>query len=383
MSDATINPNGQPLAFVRKDLAVPQPPPRNMVGPVAWVRTRLFATPLDALLTVLGFALAGYFIWSFASFAIVNATWSGDDGEACRKHLEGACWPFINAYWKTFIYGRYPIEERWRVNIVAITFFALLVPLAIPQVKGKLINALLFIFVFPAFTLVMLNGGVFGLVPVETAFWGGLTVTLVIAVTGIVASMPLGILLALGRRSKLPIIKLFSVIYIEFWRGVPLITVLFMASNLLPLFLPDGVTIDKLLRALIGVTLFTAAYMAETVRGGLQAIPKGQYEGAMALGIGYWKMMGLIVMPQAMKLVIPGIVGSCISLFKDTSLVAIVGLTDLLNTVQSSGTDARWASPTTMNTGYLVAALIYFTFCFSMSRYSQYTERRLHTGHKR
>lgn len=383
MTDATITPHGQPLAFVRKDLVVPQPPPPNMVGPIAWVRTRLFATPLDSLLTLFGMLLGGYILWTIASFALINATWSGEDGEACRKHLEGACWPFINAYWKTFVYGRYPIDERWRVNCVAIAFFALLVPLAIPSVKGKLVNALLFIFVMPVFALLMLGGGVFGLAPVETAYWGGLTVTLVIAVTGIVASMPLGILLALGRRSKLPIIKLFSVVYIEFWRGVPLITVLFMASNLLPLFLPDGVTIDKLLRALIGVTLFTAAYMAETIRGGLQAIPKGQYEGAMALGIGYWRMMGLIIMPQALKLVIPGIVGSCISLFKDTSLVAIVGLTDLLSTVQSSGTDSRWASPTTMNSGYLVAALIYFTFCFSMSRYSQYTERRLNTGHKR
>jgi general L-amino acid transport system permease protein len=384
MSDATFSsPTGGSLAFVRENLVAPLPPPRNMVGPIAWMRTRLFATPVDSILTLFGLAIAVAIIWSLLSFAIVNATWSGEDGDACRKHLDGACWPFIGAYWKTFLYGRYPIDERWRVNLTAIAFFALLVPLAIPAVKGKLVNALLFIVVLPVFAFIMLGGGIFGLAPVETAYWGGLTVTLVIAVTGIVASLPLGILLALGRRSKLPIVKLFSVIYIEFWRGVPLITVLFMASNLLPLFLPDGVTVDKLLRALIGVTLFTAAYMAETVRGGLQAIPKGQYEGAMALGIGYWRMMVLVVMPQALKLVIPGIVGSCISLFKDTSLVQIVGIIDLLSTVQSSGTDARWASPTTMNSGYLVAALIYFTFCFTMSRYSQYTERRLNTGHKR
>ena len=382
MSDITSQ-STRSLGFVRAELVKPLPPPANLVGPVAWIRKRLFSTPPDTILTLVGISIAVFLIWGVVSFAIVHATWTGEDGDACRKNLDGACWPFIGTYWKTFVYGRYPIAERWRVNCVAAAFVLLLVPLAMPSVKGKLVNALLFIFVLPIFAYVMLGGGIFGMTPVETAYWGGLTVTLVIAVTGIVASLPLGILLALGRRSKLPIIKLFSVIYIEFWRGVPLITVLFMASNLLPLFLPDGMTVDKLVRALIGVTLFTAAYMAETIRGGLQAIPKGQYEGAMALGIGYWRMMALVVMPQALKLVIPGIVNSCISLFKDTSLVQIVGILDLLSTVQSSATDARWASPTTVNTGYLVAALTYFVFCFSMSRYSQFVERRLNTGHKR
>jgi general L-amino acid transport system permease protein len=389
MSDAslptpsTVRPfPGRP--FVRAELAKPLPPPQSLVGPLAWIRTRLFSTPLDAILTIVGILAVAYVAWSLASYALLNATWTGEDGDACRKHLSGACWPWVGTYWKTFIYGRYPLDERWRANIVGIAFFALLIPLAIPSIPGKLINALLFVFGMPVLVYVLLAGGWFGLKPVETTNWGGLMVTLVIAVTGIVASLPIGILLALGRRSKLPIIKLFSVIYIEFWRGVPLITVLFMASNLLPLFLPAGTgEIDKLMRALIGVTLFTAAYMAETIRGGLAAIPKGQYEGAMALGIGYWRMMGLIVMPQALKLVIPGIVGSCISLFKDTTLVQIVNISDLLNTVQSSASDARWASPTTVDTGYLVAALTFFVFCFSMSRYSQFVERRLNTGHKR
>jgi general L-amino acid transport system permease protein len=219
------------------------------------------------------------------------------------------------------------------------------------------------------------------LVPVETNLWGGLLVTLVVAVTGIVASLPIGICMALGRRSKMPIIRLFSIIYIEFWRGVPLITVLFMASTMLPLF--TGIEVDKLLRALIGVALFSAAYMAENVRGGLQAIPKGQYEGAMALGLGYWQMMLLIVMPQALKLVIPAIVGTFISLFKDTTLVLIVSIFDLLGMIQSSRVDPLWAAPTTASTGYLVAAMVYFVFCYGMSLYARYMERRLNTGHKR
>jgi general L-amino acid transport system permease protein len=222
-----------------------------------------------------------------------------------------------------------------------------------------------------------------GLAIVETSQWGGLLVTLVVAVTGIVASLPIGILLALGRRSNMPAIRLLSITFIEMVRGVPLITVLFMASVMLPLFLPSGVNFDKLLRVLVGVALFSAAYMAEVVRGGLQAIPKGQYEAAQALGLSYWKMMVLIVLPQALKIVIPGIVNSFISLFKDTTLVSIVGLFDLLGIVQAGFADQKWVSPVTAPTGYFGAAAIFFIFCFAMSRYSMYLERRLATGHKR
>lgn len=222
----------------------------------------------------------------------------------------------------------------------------------------------------------------FGLREVPTDRWGGLLVTLVIAVTGIVVSLPIGIFLALGRRSQLPIVKLMSVVFIEFWRGVPLITVLFMASVVLPLFLPEGVDFDKLLRALIGVALFSAAYMAEVVRGGLQAIPKGQYEGAMALGLGFWQMMRMIILPQALKLVIPGIVNTFIGLFKDTTLVLIIGLFDFLGQVAASFTDPTWGTPVQKLSGYIFAAFVYFCFCFSMSRYSAYMERRLDTGHR-
>lgn len=217
----------------------------------------------------------------------------------------------------------------------------------------------------------------FGLKSVETSNWGGLLVTLVVAVTGMVASLPLGVLLALGRRSTMPVLRIACITFIEVCRGVPLITVLFMASVMLPLFLPDGVTFDKLLRALIGVALFNAAYMAEVIRGGLQAIPRGQYEGAMAIGLGYWQGMRLIILPQALRLVIPGIVGSFISLFKDTTLVAIIGLFDLLGQVQASANDSKWASPVTGITGYIFAALVFWSFCFAMSRYAGFTERRL------
>lgn len=223
----------------------------------------------------------------------------------------------------------------------------------------------------------------FGLQPVPTNLWGGLMLTLVVALSGIAASLPLGIILALGRRSDMPAVRLFSVIFIEFWRGVPLITVLFMANFMLPLFLPEGVSFNQLLRALVGVALFSAAYMAEVIRGGLQAIPKGQYEGADAMALTYWQKMRLIILPQALKLVIPGIVNTFIGLFKDTSLVYIIGLADLLGTVRRGFNDPSWITPSTPATGLVFAAFIYWLFCFSMSRYSIYTERRLDTGHTR
>jgi len=222
----------------------------------------------------------------------------------------------------------------------------------------------------------------FGLEEVETPLWGGLLLTLVIAVTGIVISLPFGVILALGRQSDMPIVRIICVVFIEFWRGVPLITVLFMASVMLPLFMPRGVHVDNLLRAMIGVAFFASAYMAEVVRGGLQALPKGQYEGAQALGLNYWKMMRLIILPQALKLVIPAIVSTFIGLFKDTTLVSIVGLFDLLGQVQSSFADPKWSSPTTSHTAYLFTAMVFWVFCFSMSRYSVYMERKLDTGHR-
>ncbi|WP_420415170.1 amino acid ABC transporter permease [Roseibium sp.] len=378
------------LFQIRTEEAPLLPAPVSTTGVIGWMRQNLFSSIGNTLLTLVGIYIAYSLITPFIQFAFVDAVWSGENREACLPSdggHSGACWAYVEAYLPQFIYGRYPVEERYRVDIVYALFALLLVPLAIPSAPFKKINAVLFLVVFPIVAYFLLTGLVIGdsvIWPiVETAQWGGLLVTLVIAVTGIVASLPLGIALALGRRSKMPIIKLVSIIFIEFWRGVPLITVLFMSSVMLPLFLPEGVTFDKLLRVLIGVTLFSAAYMAEVVRGGLQAIPKGQYEGAMALGLRFWPMMYLIILPQALKLVIPGIVNTFIGLFKDTTLVLIVGMFDLLGQIQSSFTDPTWSTPSQGHTGYLFAAIIFFVFCFGMSRYSIYMEKRLHTGHKR
>jgi general L-amino acid transport system permease protein len=362
-------------------------PPAATVGLLGWLRANLFNGWFNTLLTLLSL----YLVWLIAppliKFLIIDAVWTGTSREDCLAERVGrpvgACWPFIRAKFTQLVYGFYPWDQHWRVDLTFVLGAALLVPLLIPRVPYKALNALLFFGVFPVVAFVLLVGGVFGLQHVETRTWGGLLVTLVVAVTGIVVSLPLGILLALGRRSRLPIVRTFSVIFIEFWRGVPLITVLFFATYMLPLFLPNTWTIDGLLRCLVGVALFSAAYMAEVVRGGLQAIPRGQYEGAMAVGLGYWKMMGLIVLPQALKLVIPGIVNNFIGLFKDTTLVMIVSIFDFLGQLRAAFADPNWATPTTLFTGFAFAGIVYFFFCFGMSRYSLFVERRLSTGYRR
>ncbi|WP_339760580.1 amino acid ABC transporter permease [uncultured Hoeflea sp.] len=356
--------------------------PVSTGGVMGWLKVNLFATPRDTVLTILTFLFLLWIVPPIINWAFISAVWTGDSREACLAPGTGACWAFVEAKFGQFIYGRYPIDERWRVNLSGLLLIIGLVPIAIPSVPYKRENALYLLVVFPVLAFILLTGQ-FGLEPVETPLWGGLLVTLVVAIVGIVVSFPLGILLALGRRSEMPIVKMFSVIFIEFWRGVPLITVLFMSSVMLPLFLPDGVSFDKLLRALIGVALFSSAYMAEVIRGGLQAIPKGQYEAANAMALTFWQGTRLVIMPQALKLVIPGIVNTFIGLFKDTSLVLIIGLFDLLGIVQQNMNDQNWISPATPATGFVFAALIFFIFCFSMSRYSAYMERRLDTGHKR
>ncbi len=498
MTDAAI-------AYVRGEDAPKLPPPASTVGLQGWLRANLFSSPLNSLLTIVFGVLSFMILWRVFNFAIVNAVWTGADREACAAQINGACWPMIADKLPQWVYGFYPIDQRWRVNLCFLAFAAGVIPMLIPSAPHKKWNALYLFLIFPLLTLVLLTGGNlnfgassyvslvgfmllvsailplasfgieegiarnkigivlaalalvvwlasfatgpmpvsiggstysgvglllsllcvsagvmslivtasdgdglgrpaltafaialagliaamlildvdFGLVTVETSQWGGLLVTLVVSISGIVASLPIGILLALGRRSQMPVVKTLSVIFIEVIRGVPLITVLFMSSVMLPLFLPPGVSFDKLLRALIGVALFSSAYMAEVVRGGLQAIPKGQYEGAMALGLSYSQMMVQIVLPQALKISIPNIVGNFISLFKDTTLVLIVGLFDLLGMVQAGLRDPVWASASSAPTGYLTVALIFWVFCFGMSRYSIFTERRLQTGHKR
>jgi general L-amino acid transport system permease protein len=370
-------------SFVRTELVAEQPPPRSASGVVLWMRTNLFATPTDTLLTFLGVAFLFWSVPPIFAFLFGSAVWPGGTVEDCRAPGAGACWAYVGSRINFFIYGFYPADQYWRPNLVFALAAALLIPLAIPKVPFKALNAILFLGVLPVVAFILLSGGMFGLRPIPTERWGGLLVTLVISFVAIIGSLPIGILLALGRQSKLPVIKTLSIAFIELWRAVPLITVLFMASIMLPLFLPQGTSVDKLLRALVGVTLFSSAYMAEIVRGGLQAIPRGQYEAGASLGLGYWQRMFFIVLPQALKHVIPGIVNNFISLFKDTSLVSIVGIFDLLNTVQAATSDTNWFAPNQAVTGYIFAAAIYWVFCFSMSRYSMFMERRLDTGHKR
>jgi general L-amino acid transport system permease protein len=372
------------IGYVRSDMVPSKPAPINTSGVGAWLRKNLFATPLDGVLTVLGLVFLLWIVPPLYNFFIGHAVGPNGTVEECRLETAGACWAYISSEMEFFIYGFYDIPEQWRPNIVFALGTLLLIPLLMPKVPFKRTNAILFLVVFPIVSYFLLAGGVFGLKPMPTEKWGGLLVTLIISVVGITCSFPLGIILAMGRQSKLPVIKTLCIAFIELIRAVPLITILFMASIMLPLFMPQGTTVDKLLRALVGVTLFTSAYMAEVVRGGLQAIPRGQYEAGASLGLGYWQRMYFIILPQALKHVIPGIVNSFIALFKDTSLVYIVGMKDLLEAVKTKNDTAlEWQSANTATTGYLFAAMVFWVFCFGMSRYSMYMERRLNTGYKR
>jgi len=355
------------------------PPPSSSVGVVAWMRSNLFSSWLNTLLTLFAIYLIWLMVPPLLKWALFDANWVGTTRADCTK--EGACWVFIQSRFSQFMYGFYPGELRWRVDLTAVLAIVGAAPLFISKFPRKAVYGIGFLVIYPIVAWCLLHGGVFGLDTVATSRWGGLMLTLVIAAVGIAGALPLGILLALGRRSNMPAVKVVCVTFIEFWRGVPLITVLFMSSVMLPLFLPEGMSFDKLMRALIGVILFQSAYIAEVVRGGLQAIPKGQYEAAGAMGLGYWRMMGLVILPQALKLVIPGIVNTFIALFKDTSLVIIIGLFDLLNSVKQAAADPAWLGMATE--GYVFAALIFWIFCFGMSRYSLHLERKLDTGHKR
>jgi general L-amino acid transport system permease protein len=380
------------LSFVRTEMAAAEAPPRSAQGLTHWLRTNLFATVTDSVLTIVGIVVLILAIPPLVDWLFLSAQWTGADRSVCATTVQGgvqpdgwsgACWAFIGDRFQQFIYGRYPVAERWRVDLVAILFAILLVPLLIPSVPRKGLNALLLFIVFPIVSFFLLLGGWFGLVHVETPLWGGLMVTLILSFIGISVSLPFGIILALGRRSRLPIVKVVCVAFIELIRGVPMITVLFMASVMLPLFLPPGTYFDKLLRAIVGVSIFASAYMAEVIRGGLQAIPKGQFEGADSLGLTYSQKMRLVILPQAIKLVIPSIVSEFIGLFKDTSLVSIIGMFDLLGSVERNFADPSWATVQTPMTGIVFAGFIYFIFCAGMSRYSMFMERRLDTGHKR
>ncbi|MGH1414539.1 MAG: amino acid ABC transporter permease [Pelagimonas sp.] len=454
------------IAYLRISEAPTLPPPASEVGIQGWLSKNIFSSMADysspskainsVLMTILTLGSVYVLYWMISGmldFSLFSATFSDPEGqkrEACVVNT-GACWPYVQAKWYQFMYGFYPKEEVWRVNVSMFLLAVGIAWLVFPMPRRGLV-ATLMLTAFPVVSFVLLNGmpiehdgdlshvfsgvwfplivagvtgagwwlardgkmgevaaamspimlmvaalfGLFAFLPlitagldialgtevVETNLWGGLTITLVVAIAGIVASLPLGMLLALGRQSNAPILKYSSVIFIEVVRGIPLISVLFFASAMLPYFLEPGVDFNKLLRAMIGVMLFSSAYMAEVIRGGLQAMPKGQYEGGMSLGLSYWQQMQLIIMPQALTTVIPGIVNTFIGLFKDTTLVLIISIFDLLGMMNATLTDPTWATPTTAYTGYLVIALIYWVFCFGMSRYSVYMENKLHRGHR-
>ncbi len=350
-------------------------PPLGERGAIAWVRHNLLSSPFNIVFTLLGIAVLWMIIPPFVQWAFLDANFAGSTKADCTG--DGACWVFIREKLKMFIYGFYPETELWRANLTIALALGTVAFLKWTRNQKLKIAAILLL---PIVATFLLSGGVFGLSHVETSKWGGLLLTLVIATVGIVLSFPIGVLLALGRQSRLPIIKTLSVFYIELIRGVPLITVLFMASVVLPLFFPEGIDFDKLVRALIGITLFQAAYIAENIRGGLQAIPKGQYEAADALGLGYWQKMRLVILPQAIKVAIPNLVGSFISLFKDTSLVMIIGLFDLLAMVQLTANDRDWLGLETE--GYVFVAFIFWIFTFSMSFFSKRLEKKLDTNNR-
>lgn len=350
-----------------------RPAPSNTKGFTFWVRENLFSTLPNSILTLLSFALIFYTLPPLLDWLIFDATWSGTKEEITGN---GARWIYIYEKFNLFIYGFYPEEQYWRPNLILAIFILFVI------IFKKVVNTKLRIFLvisFPIIAFILLHGGL-GLEIIPTNKWGGLLLTIVVASVGIIASFPIGIIFALGRQSNMPIIRTLSIIYIEFIRGVPLITLLFMSSVILPLFFPENMDFDKLLRALIGITLFQAAYIAEVVRGGLQAIPKGQYEAADSMALSYWQTMGLIILPQALKISIPNIVGSFISLFKDTTLVLIIGLFDMLAMVTLTATDANWLGFETE--GYVFVTFIYWVICFSMSKYAKSIENKFNTNHR-
>src|SRR5271166_2133198 len=371
------------LAFVREASEPEDPPPTFSSGAAAWAKANLFSSVGSSLTTFAFLVLVLSALPPMIAWATTDAVWSAPDGALCRQHQDGACWAFIFAKLDYLRFGSYPISERWRVNTVEAIGACLIVWLLSPGAPRRGWAALMFFSAYPVMAFVLLHGSAaLGLPIVDTLLWGGILVSFLTAVVGIVFSLPLGVLLALGRRSALPVVRLASVLFIEFVRGVPFITILFMANNMLPLFVPETWTPDRLLRPLIGIVMFSAAYMAEEVRGGLQSLGKGQFEGAMALGLNYPRMMAFVILPQALTFVIPGIVNNFVGLLMDTTLVSVVGMTDFLEAMNNAIKDPVWSGPTIMVTGYVFAAIFYFSFCYGMGRYSAHVERILAKGRK-
>jgi len=339
------------------------------------INTNFNSNNLNAVLTLIViFALIKY-IPPILNWFFFDANFVGNTKEDCSG--SGACWVFVKVWFNRFVYGMYPDAEQWRINSAFIMLFLSVGASFFVPEKFKKYLLIFLLFIYPIIGLKLISGGDFGLKYVETGAWGGLSLTFIVSAFALILCFPIGMFLALGRRSNLPAIRYTSIGFIELWRGVPLITVLFMSAVMFPMFLPDGTYVDKLIRVLIAITLFEAAYMAEVIRGGLQALPKGQYEAAKSLGMGYWKMHFLIILPQALKLVIPGIANTFLALVKDTPLIFVVGLLELAGMVNLAKTNPKWLGMAME--GYVFAGLVFWIICYAMSRYSQNLEKKLST----
>ena len=339
------------------------------------INTNFNSSNINAILTLLVVFALIKFIPPVLNWFIFDADFLGNTKEDCTSG--GACWVFVKVWFNRFVYGMYPDAEQWRINTAFIMLFSLVGAAFFVPEKFKKYLLIFLIFIYPIIGLKLISGGDFGLKFVETGAWGGLSLTFIVSAFALILCFPVGMFLALGRRSNLPAIKYSSIGFIELWRGVPLITVLFMSAVMFPMFLPDGTYVDKLIRVLIAITLFEAAYMAEVIRGGLQALPRGQYDAAKSLAMGYWNMHFLIILPQALKLVIPGIANTFLALVKDTPLIFVVGLLELAGMVNLAKTNPKWLGMAME--GYVFAGLVFWVICYAMSRYSQNLEKKLKT----
>jgi general L-amino acid transport system permease protein len=340
---------------------------------IRWVRRNLFSSVSNTILTILVVGLLGLIVPPTFDWMITHATWAGETKGACTG--DGACWTFIKVRLANFSYGTYPPDGRWRINLVGALLVLFAYPVLSARTRHRGVWVLLLLVAFPIMAGILLVGGIFGLPYVDTSLWGGLTLDIVITFVTASAAFPLGVLLALGRRSEAPIIRMLATGYIELWRGVPLLTVLFMATIMLPLFLPKGMSVDNLLRVIVAMALFNSAYMAEVVRGGLQGVPRGQVEGAQSLGMKWWQYQITIILPQAFRLVVPSLTNTVVDLFKDTTLVTIIGLSDLFGSVSRALNDSAWLG--LAKEGYAFSAVVFFLCCLAMSSYGRSFERRL------
>ncbi|HEX3349899.1 MAG TPA: amino acid ABC transporter permease [Acetobacteraceae bacterium] len=362
----------------RADSPSPQPSPRTRGegAGFGWLRKNLFSSWFNTALTLVVVALAAVVVPPFVRWAITNATISGASRAACGP--DGACWTFIRTRLPLFFFGHYPPDQRWRVYLTGILLVVFATPVMREHVRRRFAYVLALLVAFPMLAALLLVGGVGGLPYVDTNAWGGLMLNVIVSFVTVAGSLPLGILLAFGRRSTLPVVRTLCIGFIELWRGVPLLTVLFMSAVMVPLFLPQGVSIDRLLRAMAALVLFNAAYMAEVVRGGLQGVPSGQEEAAASLGLGWAHTQAFVVLPQALRIVVPGIVNTVVDLFKDTTLLTLIGLFDLLGAVEQASKDPAWLGFATE--GYVFSATMFFVCCFAMSAYGRSFERRLTRG---